>query len=246
MNTTWISFLNGILKMPGAKINRESYLRKTFRGLSEEEIKTCVTESPVKVVPAHEIERAAKTVIKSHTAQVTTLSALTGIPGGLAMIAMIPADVANYYYHVVLVGQKLAYLYGFPDMIDEAGDLTEDGEIMLTAFIGVMNKVEMANKLIQKIAVEVTKRMSEETAVRMAGNILSKQIVGQAVEVIARKLGTQIAAKNVGRGISKAIPLISGAICGCLTYASFKPQSKRLHEALKQNRITDPQFLLNP
>lgn len=245
MNTTWISFLNGILKMPGAKINRESYLRKIFHGLSEEEIKTCVSESPTKVVPAPEIERAATTVIKSHTAQVTTLSALTGIPGGLAMIAMIPADVANYYYHVVLVGQKLAYLYGYPDMIDEGGNLTKDGEIMLTAFIGVMNKVEMANKLIQKIAVEMTKRMSEETAVRVAGNILSKQIVSQAVEVIARKLGTQIAAKNVGRGAAKAIPLLSGIICGTLTYTSFKPQSKRLHEALKKNNVSNQTLLLN-
>ncbi len=244
MNTTWISFLNGILKMPGAKIDRETYLRKTFRGLSEEEIRTCVTESPVKVMPAAVIEKAATTVIKSHTAQVTTLSAITGIPGGLAMVAMIPADVANYYYHVVLVGQKLAYLYGFPDMIDERGNLTSDGEIMLTAFIGVMNKVEMANKLIQKIAGEMTKRLSEETAVRVAGNILSKQIVSQAVEVIARKLGTQIAAKNVGRGVAKAIPIISGVICGGLTYASFKPQAKRLHEALKKNGIADPQLLI--
>lgn len=245
MNTTWISFLNGILKMPGAKIDRESYLRKTFRGLSEEEIKICVTDSPVKVVPATVIEKAANTVIRSHTAQVTTLSAITGIPGGLAMVAMIPADVANYYYHVVIVGQKLAYLYGFPDMIDERGNLTGDGKIMLTAFIGVMNKVEMANKLIQKIAVEMTKRMSEETAVRVAGNILSKQIVAQAVEVIARKLGTQIAAKNVGRGVAKAIPIVSGIICGGLTYASFKPQAKRLHEALKKNRLVEAAQMLN-
>ncbi len=91
----------------------------------------------------------------------------------------------------------------------------------------------------------MTKRITEETAARVAGNILSKQIVSQAVEVIARKLGTQIAAKNVGRGAAKAIPLLSGIICGTLTYKSFKPQSKRLHEALKNNRIANSQLLLN-
>lgn len=245
MNTTWTSFLNGILKMPGAKINRESFLRKTFSGLPDEKIKMCVAESPVKVVPIPVIEKAASSVINFHTSRVTTLSALAGIPGGLAMIATIPADVANYYYHVASVGQKLGYLYGFPDMIDDRGNLTQDGEIMLTAFIGVMNKVEMANTLIKKLAVEMTKRLSEETAVRVAGNILSKQIVSQAVEVIARKLGTQIAAKNVGRGIAKAIPLISGAICGGITYATFKPQAKRLHEALKINHISEPDRLLD-
>lgn len=245
MDTKWTSFLNGILKMPGAKINRESFLRKTFSRLPDEKIKMCVAESPVKVVPIPVIEKAASSVINFHTSRVTTLSALAGIPGGLAMIATIPADVANYYYHVASVGQKLGYLYGFPDMIDDRGNLTQDGEIMLTAFIGVMNKVEMANTLIKKLAVEMTKRLSEETAVRVAGNILSKQIVSQAVEVIARKLGTQIAAKNVGRGIAKAIPLISGAICGGITYATFKPQAKRLHEALKINHISEPDRLLD-
>lgn len=231
--------------MPGAKINRESYLQKTFRGLSAEDLRICVAETPLKVIPAAEIEKVASSVINSHTTKVATLSALTGIPGGLAMLATIPADVANYYYHIVLVGQKLGYLYGFPDMIDDRGNLTQDGEIMLTAFIGVMNKVEMANELIKKLAVEMAKRLSEETAMRVAGNILSKQIVSQAVEVIARKLGTQIAAKNVGRGMAKAIPILSGLICGTITYATFKPQSKRLHEALKKHNVSDQTLLLN-
>ena len=114
MNNTWITFLNGILKMPGAKINRESFLRKTFKGLSEEEIMMCLAESPAKVIPAKEIEKAANSVINSHTAKVTTISTVSGIPGGLALLATIPADLANYYYHIVSVGQKLGYLYGFP------------------------------------------------------------------------------------------------------------------------------------
>ena len=222
--------------MPGAKINRESFLRKTFKGLSEEEIMLCLAESPAKVIPAKEIEKAANSVINSHTAKVTTISTVSGIPGGLALLATIPADLANYYYHIISVGQKLGYLYGFPDMIDDKGKLTPDGEIMLTAFIGVMNKVQIANELIKKLASEMAKRMSEETAKRIAGNILSKQIVSQAVETIATKLGTKITSKTAGRGISKAIPIVSGIICGGITYATFKPQSKRLLQALKETQ----------
>lgn len=238
-----MTFLNGILKMPGAKINRESFLRKTFRDLSVEDLKVCVSESPLKVISAHEIEKAASSVIGSHTTKVTAISTISGIPGGLAMLATIPADLANYYYHVVLVGQKLGYLYGFPDMIDNNESLTKDGEIMLTAFIGVMNNVKMANELIKNLAIELTKRMSGETAARVAGNILSKQIVAQAIEVIAKKLGTQISAKTASRGITKAIPIVSGLICGGITYATFKPQSKRLQEALRNNSIRDSLLL---
>lgn len=239
-NITWSSFLNGILKMPGAKINRESFLRKTFKDLSDEDIKISVSETPLSVIPAAEIDKAAASVINSHTAKVTGVSTLAGIPGGIGMLATIPADLANYYYHVVLVGQKLAYLYGFPDMIDNKGRLTPDGEIMLTAFIGVMNKVEIANELVKKIATEIARRLSEETAMRVAGAIFQKQIVAQTIETIANKLGTQIAAKNVGRGVAKAIPVVSGLICGGITYATFKPQAKRLHEALKRYRVASP------
>ena len=235
MNATWIKFLNGILKMPGAKIDREAFLRKTFNGLSPEEMRVCIEESPVKVVDAAVIDAKAKSIINSHTTKVTAISAVSGIPGGFAMLATIPADLANYYYHIVSVGQKLGYLYGFPDMVDDRGSLTSDGEVMLTAFIGVMNKVEMARELIKKIAGVLAKKVTEETAARVASNILSKQIVSQAVEVIARKLGTQITSKTAGRSVAKAIPIVSGLICGGITLATFKPQAKRLHQSLKDS-----------
>lgn len=236
MKSVWSSLLNGILGMPGAKINREEFLQKTFSHLPAEKTLQCLNASPASVIPQAEIEKAASSIINSHTAKVTAVSAISGIPGGLAMIATIPADLANYYYHVVMVGQKLGYLYGFPDMIDSKGKLTPDGEIMLTAFIGVMNKVEMATELIKKIASEMAKRLSEETARRIAGNVLSKQIVSQAIETISTKLGAKITAKSTGRSLTKAIPLLSGAICGGITYATFKPQAKRLQKTLQNNQ----------
>lgn len=45
----------------------------------------------------------------------------------------------------------------------------------------------------------------------------------------------KITAKSAGRGISKAIPLVSDIISGGLTFATSKPKAKRLHEALKKN-----------
>lgn len=219
--------------MPGAKIDRTSFLRKTFRNLTTDEIKICINESPTKVVDESILDAEANSIINSHTGKVTAISTASGIPGGFAMLAAIPADLANYYYHIVTVGQKLGYLYGFPDMVDNGGNLTKDGEIMLTAFIGVMNKVEAARELIKKLAVELSKRISEETAARVVGNFLSKQIVAQSIEVIAKKLGTQITSKTASRSLTKVIPIVSGLVCGGITYATFKPQAKRLHQSLK-------------
>lgn len=239
MDETWISFLNGILKMPGAKINRVAFLRKTFRGLPEDKMIICIKESPVKIVAPSVLDSKGASIISSHTVKATAISTASGIPGGFAMLATIPADLANYYYHIVAVGQKLGYLYGFPDMVDKNGDLTEDGEIMLTAFIGVMNKVEAAKKLIKQLAVELTKRISEETVTRVVGNLMSKQIVAHGAEAIAKKLGAQISTKTVSRSITKVIPFVSGMICGGITYATFKPQARRLHQALKDNLASE-------
>ncbi len=237
MDEKWISFLKNILKIPGAKVNRVAFLKKEFGNLSLEEMQVCVNESPVKVVPLETIDQHAKALINSHTFKVSTLSAISGIPGGFAMIAAIPADLANYYYHVVCIGQKLGYLYGYPDMIDDNNRLTPEGEILLTAFIGVMNKVEVANQLIKRLAVEISERVGSEVATRVVANIFSKQLLSQGIETVARKLGTQIASKGASRGLSKAIPVISGVICGGLTYATYRSQAKRLQEALKQNAI---------
>lgn len=233
MNTTWIKFLNGILKMPGARVDRVQFLQKTFSHLSADEMRICIEEKPLKVLSEKEIDAAANSIISSHTTKVTAISAASGIPGGFAILATIPADLANYYYHVVSVGQKLGYLYGYPDMLDANERLTPDGEVMLTAFIGVMNQVAVARELIKKIAVEVSKRISEETATRVAGKLLQKQIVSQSAEMIAKRLGTQVTTKSGGRILSKAVPLLSGVICGAMTYATFQPQAKRLHTALK-------------
>lgn len=234
MNNIWITFLQNILKIPGAKIDRKEFLRKTFSNLSEKDLEICINEKPSKVMPLQRINAIASSIINSHLTKVTTLSALSGIPGGLTMLATIPADMANYYYHVVALGQKLGYLYGYPDMLDQNGNLTEDGELILTSFIGAMNNVKVANEMIKQIAVELGKRTSGETAARVAGNLLSKQIVAQSVEAIAKKLGTQVSANTASRGVSKAIPIISGLICGAITYHTFKKQAKRLQETLQE------------
>ena len=58
------------------------------------------------------IDEASEGSIKFETAKATALSAAAGAPGGLAMAATIPADLAQYVVHAMRISQKLAYLYG--------------------------------------------------------------------------------------------------------------------------------------
>lgn len=234
MDAIWVRFLRGILKMPGAKINRETFLYDAFAKLPSHLRREVVAKSPAEVLSLDDIESVAKKLINKQSKRVAVVSGAAGIPGGAGMLLSIPADLANFYYHVVTIGQKIGYLYGFPDMLDDKENLTEYGKLMLTAFIGVMNNVTTANEIIKRIASEAARRVGEETATRVAGKVLQKQVVSQAVELIAHKLGTQITAKTGGKVITRAIPLVSGVICGVVTYRTFRPAALRLNDTLKK------------
>lgn len=233
MNTTWTRFLRGILRIPGAKVNREEFLRTSFNKAPVYITDRIVELGPQAVMTPESIARKAQSIIRNHTLTASAISAASGIPGGLGMLATIPADLANYYYHVVNVGQKLGYLYGWPDMLDEDENLTEQGEIALTAFIAVMNKMTMAQELIKLVAEETAKRISGKTATKVAGKLLSKQIVSQMAEAVAERLGHRITAKTGGKFITRAVPVLSGVLCGTITYVTFRKQALRLQRELQ-------------
>lgn len=234
MNDTWIQILNGIMKMPGAKVDRNSFLSSTFSYLSGDRVNSIIQQSPIDILSEEEINKAAKSIITRHTMTASSLSAVSGIPGGFALLATIPADLFNYYYHIVTVGQKLGYLYGYPDMLDEDEQLNENGKIVLTTFIGVMNNVTIAQEIIRGLTAKLAKKVTTEVATNFAGKVLSKQVIAHSTEIIAQKLGTQITAKTGGRVITKAIPLLSGVICGAITYKTFKSSAIILHNKLRE------------
>ena len=64
-----------------------------------------------------------------------------------------------------MLGQKLAYIYGFPTLLNERGKLTESAVNLLTIFVGVMTGVGIAVKTLQEL-----------------GEILQKQIIKKLPE----------------------------------------------------------------
>ena len=123
------------LKIPGAHINRENYLRTALANkFSEETIEKAIAETPAKAgITPEEISPIADASIRFETTKVTALSAAAGIPGGIAMAGTIPADTAQYLGHALRIIQKLAYLYGWQDFFaDEAEDIDDGTKNMLT------------------------------------------------------------------------------------------------------------------
>lgn len=189
-----------------------------------------VLVNPVEVISKDRIDALANACINNHTAKVTAISAAAGIPGGLAMAATIPGDMAQYYWHTFVLAQKLAYLYGIPDLRDEEGNLSETSQDMLTLFVGVMMGAAAANNVIKNLS----KAFAEQVVKRLPRQALTKTVYYPIIKQVAKWIGINLTKSSFAKGLGKAIPILGGAISGALTFASFRPSAKRLQKKLRE------------
>ena len=119
----WYSVLDAIMKIPGVKVDRRAFLRNNFFKYYDDDKLSVILEKGTgrAGVPKEIMDKVADGVIGHHGSIAIIISFGLGIPGGLALIGTIPADVAQYFSHTFQVAQKLAYVYGYPDL-DEGTD----------------------------------------------------------------------------------------------------------------------------
>lgn len=137
-------------------------------------------------IPIEILDKLAKDVINAETIKVTAVSTAAGIPGGFAMAATIPADLAQFYGHIIRIAQELAYIYGWDEIFTESSDLDAGTESQLILFIGVMSGVDAAKKAITKLFGEVAKKSRTK---KIAAQALTKTWYYPIVKKIAAMLG---------------------------------------------------------
>lgn len=235
--TIWNKVMGAALSMPGVKVDRDDFLKKELKNYcSPEQLNLAISSRPINGVSKEIIDRIANACINSHTTKVTTISAVAGIPGGFAMAGTIPADMAQYYWHVFVLAQKLAYLYGFPDLKDENGNLTDTASDMLTLFVGVMMGASAANQAIKGLAKEFAKQVVK----RLPQKALTKTMYYPIIKQIAKWIGVKLTKDTFAKGLGKVIPILGGVISGGLTLATFRPSAKRL-----QHKLQEEMFVIN-
>lgn len=225
---SWDKVMNAALSMPMVKVDRTAFLTKEFSMYDNAD--QLRDKRPIDLFDAEAIERAARGVINSHLTTATVTSTAAGIPGGLAMAATMPADIAQYYWHVLVVAQKLGYLYGWPDLLDDKGQITEGTRNVLTLFVGVMFGAQAASKLVGEIA----KRVSLQAAKRLPQQALTKTMYYPVVKQVAKWIGVKMTKDTFGRGVGKAIPILGGVLSGAITAFSFKPMAEKLQKHLRE------------
>ena len=225
---TWDNLLDASLSMPGATVIRSEFLKDVFHEYDGYE--RVATERPVDVFGVGIVNEEADKMIKSHLTKATAVSAAAGIPGGLAAIGTIAADLAQYYWHVIVLAQKLGYLYGWPSLVNSEGRLTESSRSILTIYIGVM----LGGKTSEKAMAEVVQRIAVSAARKIPQTALLKTSLMPIIKSVAGWIGIQVSKQTVSKGISTIIPIIGGAISGGITYFTFRPMGRKLKAALQR------------
>lgn len=230
---SWSKILTMVLRMPGVRVDRVAFLSKVLRPYcNNQKLDMLENLRPYSIVSDQVIDRLADACINKHTVMATTGSAVAGLPGGLAMAATIPSDLLQYYFHVVVLSQKLAYLYGFPEMCDEDGQLSDVASDLLTIFIGSMMGVHVADQGLNELA----KGIATSAVSRLPRVAISKVAIYPVAMHVARLVGAKLTKEGFAKTMGKLIPIAGGLFSGTLTLLTFRPGAQRLKKRLKAQK----------
>lgn len=227
------------LKIPGIKIKREQFLRKEFSiKYSEDIINKVVDNNPAYAnISLEEVDKIADDVIKYERLRVSGISTALSVPGGVAMVATLPTDIAQYYGYMLRATQKLLYLYGFPE-INVKDEQLIDSATMNTIIVcmGVMYGVAGANTALKTMA----KALGKGVEKKLINTALTKGTIYPIVKSVAKWFNVRMTKEIFAGFFKKSIPVVGGVIGGGITYATFKPCCERLKNTLRETRLANP------
>ena len=233
------------LKIPGVRVDREKFLRKELKNHCKPSvIDKAIEENPTAAgIDPVLIEKLVDDTIKFERNAASGISAALGMPGGVAMVATIPADIAQYYGYLLRAAQKMMYLYGFPELeISEDGLNIDTATInSLTICLGIMYGIANANIAIKAMA----KALSTGVEKELLKKALTKGTIYPIVKSIAKWFGVRMTKKAFAGFFKKVIPVAGGIIGGGITFASFKPCCNKLRVALKDTKLSNPKYQEN-
>ncbi len=228
------------LRVPGIKINRAEFLKsELFKNYPQNVIDAAIANTPAQAkIPLIEIDKIADEVIKFERNCVSGMSAALGTPGGLAMVATIPAEIAQYYGYMLRVTQKLLYLYGFPEINTEEKGQKFDSETMniLILCLGAMYGAAGANNAIKVMA----KALASGVEKKLISAALTKGTIYPIVKNVMKWFSVNLTKKIFAEAFKKAIPVVGGVIGGGITFVTFKACCDKLKASLQDTLLSNP------
>ena len=229
-----LEFLSKVVRVRGVRINRDEFLRQELSKLhmSDDAIASAIDSNPLLAgVALTEIDRIADEAISYETNKSAAISFVAGIPGGFAMLGTIPADLMQYYVHALRIMQKLAYLYGWGELLPDGREADDDTLGVLAVFFGVMLGVGGAAQSLTAFARVAAKTAYQNHATKRALMSITWYPV---VKHSLRLIGINITKSTAAKGFSKVVPVIGGFVSSGLTFMALQSQSVLLKDNLRE------------
>lgn len=219
------------VELPGVKIEREEFLQKYFSSRFDREIVARIVQtSPIRAgVNESVLYEIARECINYEKKKVSALSFATGSGGFVG----IPADLAQYMAHVLRISQKLAYIYGYPEIRSIEGSMDEKTQKIILLFIGVMYGVSGANKVIA----EISKSLAGKVGKDILRAALTKTAWYPLLKQCCKQVGIKVTKDALSKIPTKVVPGIGGAVSAGFSYYCFGKGAERLHETLRKNPV---------
>lgn len=225
------TILTNALKVPGVKVNRQTFLREIFQNKPQPVYNEIVELGPVVAgCTQKELDKLAANLIAKRTMQSTGISFAAGLPGGLAMAATIPADTMQFFGMALRLAQEISYLYGGNDLWHngEVDDEKVQGQLIL--YCGVMFGVSGSSAAVKVLSSTIAKQVAK----KLPQKALTKTIYYPIIKKVAAMLGVKMTKDTFAKGVAKAVPVVGGVVSGGLTFASMRPMGKRLASTLSE------------
>ena len=217
----------------GVAIDREAYLRSELAGIYDSEtMQAAIASSPLKAgISSEKVDGLADAAIVLEAGKVAGLSALAGIPGGLAALGTIPADILQYFAHALRVEQKLAYLYGWESLDLQEGSVDDHALYQLILFLGVLMDVEGTGPVLARMAPDAAELGFAE-ALRMQGE--SDQAWRMPIKKVLSAVGTNVTKGTFAEAAVRGIPVLAGLVSGSVTLVTFRFGAIALKKLLRE------------
>ncbi|CAG7845102.1 hypothetical protein USB125703_01359 [Pseudoclavibacter triregionum] len=228
------AFLKKVIRIRGVRIDRAPFLSQELRKLhlDDDTIERAVATTPIQAgIDRASLDKLATGAIGFETNKSAAMSFAAGIPGGFAMLASVPADITQYYVHAFRVMQKLAYLYGWQNFIDDLDEVDDETLGKLGLFLGVMMGVGGASAGLTKFATQVARPAIHK---QIASQALTKTVWYGPVKQVLKLVGIKVTKDSFAKTVTKAVPVAGGVISGGMTFVSLRVQSERLQQHLRE------------
>ena len=149
-----------------------------------------------------------------------------------------PADLVQFYAHLLRVIQMIAYLYGWPELAVEEGDAKEETNDLLTLFTGVMFEVNRAEQAVQKIGNNLAREIREKVR-RESGK---KDSLMTNAKNVAKMLGTEMTKALLSMGVSHFVPIAGAVLSGGSAMAGFRTMAHRLRKCFESLELADVSY----